>query len=161
MASVNRCTFIGNLTRNPECRFMTSGEAVTNVSIACNDSYKNKAGEKVDSVEFINLVFYRKLAEIVAEYCKKGAPIYVEGKMKTRKYTDKSGVEKYSTEIVVDQMQMLGGKQSEHAEPARQDKPANQSIPAQSSGGAFDDFSSDIPFAPHGKNGADVSWRNL
>jgi single-strand DNA-binding protein len=131
---------------------MTSGEAVTNVSIACNDSYKNKAGEKVDSVEFVNLVFYRKLAEIVAEYCKKGAPIYVEGKMKTRKYTDKAGVEKYSTEIVVDQMQMLGGKQSEHTEPARQDKPAqSQSSPAASTsetgnGRNFDNFDDDIPF---------------
>lgn len=110
MARLNHCFFIGNLTRDPELKYLSSGDAVANVSIACNESWKDKNGEKQESVEFVNLVFYKKLAEIVGELCKKGASIHVEGKMKTRKW-EKDGKTSYATEIIVDKMQMLGGKQ--------------------------------------------------
>jgi len=148
MASVNKCTFIGNLTRDPEVKYMTSGDAVANVSIACNESWKDKSGEKQESVEFVNLVFYRKLAEIVGEYIKKGAPIYVEGKMKTRSWEDKeSGQKRYATEIIVNEMQMLGGKrdneQQDGSDPAPQ-RTAPAAKPAAK--GAFDNFDDDIPF---------------
>ena len=107
MASPNKCMFIGNLNRDPDARYMPNGEAVTNCSIACNEVYKDKSGAKQEKVEFVNLVFYRKLAEIAAEYLKKGSQIYVEGRLQTRKWTDKEGNEKYTTEIIADQMQML------------------------------------------------------
>ena len=136
--SVNKCIFIGNLTRDPEVRYMTNGEAVTNCSIAVNEKWKNKDGQKQEKVEYINLVFYRRLAEIAGKYLKKGALIYVEGKLQTRKYTDKAGVEKYSTEIIVNEMTMLGGKASQIEEEPEQQKPASKD--------AFADFDSDIPF---------------
>jgi single-strand DNA-binding protein len=155
MASVNLCIFIGNLTKDPEVRYMPNGEAVANVSIACNEQWKNKAGEKQESVEFVNLVFYKRLAEIAGEYLRKGASIYVEGKMKTRKW-EKDGVTRYATEIIVNEMTMLGGKSDkpEQSQPASEPKPSQ---PTQ--GGKFDNFDDDIPFAPCGKSGADVSWR--
>lgn len=144
MASLNKCFFMGNLTRDPEIRYLTSGDAVANVSIACNESYKNKAGEKVESVEFVNLVFYKRLAEIVGEYLRKGAPIHVEGKMKTRSWEDKEGVKKYTTEIIVHEMQMLSNKQQggEHSAPAD----GQQSAGSTTKEGAFDNFKDDIPF---------------
>lgn len=143
MASLNRCSFIGNLTRDPEVKFMTSGDAVANVSIACNESWKDKNGEKQESVEYVNLVFYKKLAEIVGEWCKKGASIYVEGKMRTRKYTDKAGIEKYSTEIIVNEMLMLGGKRDSEAQPS-----SNKASGAPKPAAKYDDddIDSDIPF---------------
>lgn len=118
MASVNKCIFIGNTTKEPELKYMASGDAMVNLTIACNDSLKDKNGEKKESVEYINLTFFQKLAEIVGMYVKKGDPIYVEGKMTTRKYTDANGVEKYATSIKVDQMQMLGAKPTSTQAPA-------------------------------------------
>lgn len=144
MASLNRCTFIGNLTKDPEVRYLANGDAVANTSIACNEQWKNKAGEKQESVEFVNLVFYGRTAEIAGEWLKKGASIYVEGKMKTRKWQAKDGADRYSTEIIVGEMKMLGGKpdgQTSNSAPAAQNKPA----PAKS--GGFDNFDDDlIPF---------------
>jgi len=162
MASLNKCFFIGNLTRDPEVKYMTSGETVTNVSIACNEQWKNKAGEKQESVEFVNLVFYKKLAEIAGKYCRKGASIHVEGKMKTRKWQTKEGQDRYSTEIIVDQMQMLGGKReaSEPAQDQHSETKSNGYAPkdAPAAGGSFSDFDSDLPFIYTGSCGL---WRSM
>jgi len=154
--SVNKCIFIGNLTRDPETRYMTSGEAVTNASIACNENYKDKDGNKKESVEFVNLVFYRRLAEIAGEYLKKGASIYIEGKMKTRKWQDKEGKDRYTTEIIVNEMHMLGGKSEQSEIKPKEVSPEKQEAPKN-----FDNFDDDIPFMRHGHSGAGVSWRNM
>lgn len=146
--SVNKFIGIGNLTKDPEVRYMTNGEAVTNCSIACNEKWKNKAGEKQESVEYINLVFYRRLAEIAGEFLKKGSMIYVEGKLATRKWQDKEGKDRYTTDIIVGEMQMLGGKQDVQAgnsAPAAQSKPAGSTTSKPGTGQSFDDFD-DIPF---------------
>ena len=111
MASLNKVTLIGNLGRDPETRYTPDGAAITNFSIATTSQWKDKGtGEKKEETEWHRLVFYNRLAEIAAEYLKKGSSIYVEGRLKTRKWQDKEGVEKTTTEIVVDQMQMLGGR---------------------------------------------------
>jgi single-strand DNA-binding protein len=111
MASLNKVTLIGNLGRDPETRYTPDGAAITNLSIATTSSWKDKnSGEKKEETEWHRCVFYNRLAEIAGEYLKKGSSIYVEGRLKTRKWQDKEGVEKFTTEVVVDQMQMLGGK---------------------------------------------------
>ncbi|TAL76077.1 MAG: single-stranded DNA-binding protein [Burkholderiaceae bacterium] len=112
MASVNKVILIGNLGRDPEVRYSPEGAAICNVSIATTSSWKDKAsGEKREETEWHRVVFYNRLAEIVGEYLKKGRSIYVEGRLKTRKWQDKeTGADRYSTEIVADQMQMLGGR---------------------------------------------------
>ena len=105
MASVNKVILVGNLGRDPETRYSPDGSAITNVSIATTDTWKDKAtGEKKENTEWHRLVFFNRLAEIAGEYLKKGSQIYVEGKLKTRKWTDKEGQEKYTTEVVVDVM---------------------------------------------------------
>ena len=112
MASVNKVIIVGNLGRDPETRYMPNGEAVTNVAVATTESWKDKtSGEKQEKVEWHRITFYRKLAEIAGQYLKKGSQVYVEGRLQTRKWTDKDGVEKYTTEIIADTMQMLGGRQ--------------------------------------------------
>ena len=136
MASVNKFIGIGNLTRDPEIKYMTNGEAVANCAIACNEKWKNKAGEKQEKVEFINLTFYRRLAEIAGEYLKKGAMIYVEGKITTQKWQDKEGNDRYTTSVIVNEMTMLGGKRSDEEKP---------SDVAPAKDGGFDD-SDDISF---------------
>lgn len=108
--SINKCIFIGNLTRDPEVKHMSNGEAVANCSIACNERWKAKDGTPQEKVEFVNLTFYRRLAEIAGEYLKKGSLIYVEGKLSTRKWQDKDGKDRYITEVIVNEMQMLSGK---------------------------------------------------
>lgn len=108
-ASLNNCQFIGRMTRPPETR-EAGGTTITNISIACNETYKDKSGEKVEKCEFVSIVFFGKLASVVAQYTDKGKELYVSGRMTTEKYTDKSGVEKYSTKIIGDKMQLLGGK---------------------------------------------------
>src|SRR5450631_4408327 len=108
--SVNKAILVGGLGKDPETRYMTNGEAVTNATLATSENWKDKSGEKQEKTEWHNLVFYRRLAEVAGEYLKKGAQIYVEGKIQTRKYQTKEGQERYTTEIIVDQMQMLGGK---------------------------------------------------
>ena len=139
---LNQCSFIGRLGKPVETRYMTTGKAVCNFSIAVGSSYKDASGEKKDQTEWINLVAYDKAAEICAEYLVKGSLIFVSGKMKTRKYTTKEGAEKYSTEIIVDKMQMLGGKSAESNDAA----PARSAPAKQQQQQAPEDYDSDVPF---------------
>lgn len=152
--SVNKVILVGRLGKDPETRYMTSGEAVTNVTLATSENWKDKSGEKQEKTEWHNLVFYRRLAEVAGEYLKKGSQIYVEGKIQTRKWQDKeTGKDRYTTEIVVNEMQMLGGKSSggsfevmEHQSPApARSAPAAKSA-APAGKGNFDSFDDDIPF---------------
>lgn len=109
--SVNKVIIIGNLGRDPENRYLPSGEQVTSIAVATTDRWRDKAtGEQKEAAEWHRCVFFGKLAEIAGQYLKKGAQVYVEGRLKTRKYTDKNGIERYQTEIIADQMQMLGQK---------------------------------------------------
>lgn len=112
MASVNKCIIVGNLGRDPELRYAASGDAIANIAVATSFKSKDKnTGESTEKTEWHRISFFGKLAEIVGQYLKKGSTVYVEGRLQTRKYTDKDGVEKFATEIVAEQMQMLGGKQ--------------------------------------------------
>jgi single-strand DNA-binding protein len=111
MASVNKVILVGNLGRDPEVRYTPDGAAITSVSIATTSKYKNKSGEMVEETEWHRVTFFGRLAEIAGEYLKKGRSIYVEGRLKTRKYTDKDGVEKYATDIIANEMQMLGSRE--------------------------------------------------
>ena len=111
MASVNRVTLIGNLGRDPETRYSPDGAAITNVTIATSRQWKDKTtGERKEETEWHRVVFYGRLAEIAGEYLKKGRPVYVEGRLKTRKWQDKDGVDKYTTEIIAEEMQLLGSR---------------------------------------------------
>ena len=112
MASVNKVILIGNLGRDPETRYTTSGDAVTNLRIATTEQWKDKSGEKQERTEWHTVVLFGRQAEVAGEYLKKGRSVYIEGRLQTRKYTDKEGVEKYATEIVGDRMQLLGGRDS-------------------------------------------------
>jgi single-strand DNA-binding protein len=165
MASVNKVILVGNLGRDPEVRYMPNGEAVANFSIATTDNWKDKSGVKQERTEWHNIVMYRRLAEIAGEYLKKGRPVYVEGRLQTRKW-EKDGVTRYTTEIVADQMQMLGtksdggsasydgdmdqggGQDSYNQAPPRPAQAAQNKAPAASKPAAsnFDDFDDDIPF---------------
>ncbi len=142
MASVNDCTFIGNLGRDPEVKYLESGDAVCSISIAVSERWKDKkSGEQKEHTEWIPLSFYGRIAEILGEYCKKGAPIYVKGKFSTRKY-QKDGEDKYITEVKVFSLQLLGNKgDRQESEPERA-KPA----PKKAEGKKQDDFDDDIPF---------------
>lgn len=111
MASVNKVILVGNVGRDPETRYAPSGGAICNLSIATSRFWKDKAtGERREETEWHRVVFYDRLAEIAGEYCKKGRPVYVEGRLKTRKWQDKDGVDKYTTEIIAEQMQLLGSR---------------------------------------------------
>ena len=157
MASVNKVILIGNLGRDPEVRYATSGSAICNVTIATSRQWKDKtSGERQEETEWHRVVFYDRLAEIAGEYLKKGRPVYVEGRLKTRKWTDKDGVEKYTTEIVADQMQLLGSREGmgdgggeggggQRSAPAAR-PPASRPAAAQKSSTGFDDMDDDIPF---------------
>lgn len=138
MTSVNQCNFIGRIGKDPETRYSTSGDAITNITLAVDDSYKNKSGEKVEKCEWVNVTFYRKLAEIAGEYLVKGSLVYVSGKMETRKYTDKNGVERYATNIIANDMKMLGSKQGNSYQSER--------TKTEAQSGGFDDMDDDIPF---------------
>ncbi|HMA31827.1 MAG TPA: single-stranded DNA-binding protein [Casimicrobiaceae bacterium] len=109
MASVNKVILLGNLGRDPETRYTTDGGAVTTLNIATSEQWKDKSGEKQERTEWHRVVLFGRTAEVAGEYLKKGRSVYVEGRLQTRKYTDKDGVEKYSTEIVGDRMQLIGG----------------------------------------------------
>ena len=144
---VNKVILIGNLGQDPEVRFMPNGAAVANITIATSESWKDKnTGEKKEVTEWHRVVFYRKLAEIVGEYLKKGSKVYIEGKLKTRKWTDKNGVDRWTTEIVSDNMQMLDGRSggSGSGEPSSNQNaaPQQKSAPAPQN----NDFDDDIPF---------------
>jgi single-strand DNA-binding protein len=150
--SVNKVILIGRLGKDPETRYMTSGEAVTNCTLATSETWKDKSGEKQEKTEWHNLVFYRRLAEIAGEYLKKGSQIFVEGKLQTRKWQDKEGKDRYTTEIVVNEMTMLGSKSSGAGSfEVVENKPAAASggsaaAKAAPAKGSFDNFDDDIPF---------------
>jgi single-strand DNA-binding protein len=152
MASVNKVILIGNLGRDPETRYMPDGGAVTNVSIATTDVWKDKQGEKQERTEWHRVAFFGKLAEIAGEYLKKGRSIYVEGRLKTRKWQDKDGVEKYTTEIIAEEMKMLGGREGMGGgdgdeAPARNAAPRAAAKPAPAAkASSFDEMDDDIPF---------------
>lgn len=145
MASLNKVQIIGNLGQDPTTRYMPNGDAVTNISVATTETWKDKTtGEKKELTEWHRITFYRKLAEIAGQYLKKGSSIYVEGKLQTRKWTDKDGVERYTTEVIADTMKMLGGgpAQQDDAAPARQ--PQRQQAQDYSTPDRFVD--TDVPF---------------
>ena len=153
MASVNKVILIGNLGADPETRYLPSGDAVTNIRMATTDVWKDKGGEKQEHTEWHRVAFFGKLAEIAGEYLKKGSPVYVEGRIRTRKWQDKEGQDRYSTEIVADRMQLLGSRGGGSEPVAREPKAAaaaeagGGSKPAAKKGGAsFDDMDDDIPF---------------
>lgn len=143
MASVNKAIIVGNLGKDPEVKFLTNGDAVCSFSIATTDSWKDKEGQKQEKTEWHNIVMYRKLAEIAGEYLKKGSPIYVEGSLQTRKWTNKEGQERYTTEIVANSMQMLGGKPQEKQQTQQEPQEDKYEAPKPSVEG---DDSEDIPF---------------
>ncbi|MEH6436874.1 single-stranded DNA-binding protein [Massilia sp. DD77] len=168
MASVNKVIIVGNLGRDPEIRYMPSGDAIANIAVAT--SYKSKdrnTGEQKELTEWHRISFFGRLAEIVGQYLKKGSSVYVEGRLQTRKYTDKDGVEKYATDIIAENMQMLGGRQgmggdsmgggmgggmdddysSAPQRPApRQAPPAPAARPQPKPAPNFSDMDDDIPF---------------
>ena len=172
MASVNKVILVGNLGRDPETRTFPSGDQVCNATLATTDKWKDKqSGEMREATEWHRLVFNGRLAEIAAQYLRKGSQIYVEGQIRTRKYNDKDGVEKYATDIRVDQMQMLGSRQGQGgpaaggdddggygsgsgygggaARPAARPPAGRPAAPAPSpakSSSGFDDMDDDIPF---------------
>ena len=132
MAGVNKVILVGNLGKDPEIRYLDSGVAVANFSLATTENYKNKEGERVSQTEWHNVVLWRGLAEVAEKYLKKGASVYVEGKIKTKKWEDKEGFTRYSTEILCDSMTMLGSKS------ASEDKVDDAS--------SSDDSKDDLPF---------------
>lgn len=156
--AVNKVILVGNLGKDPEIRNLQSGESVANIAIATSNKYKNRAGEMVDETEWHNAVLFGRLAEIAGQYLKKGSTVYVEGRLKTEKYTDKNGVEKYATKVIVSELKMLGGRtagESEsHGATRQQNAPQSRQVPAprqapqapQGSGSGFDDMDDDIPF---------------
>ncbi|MCO6414207.1 MAG: single-stranded DNA-binding protein [Thiogranum sp.] len=145
---INKVILVGNLGKDPEVRYMPSGNAVCNVTLATSDSWKDKqTGEQKDRTEWHNLVFYNRLAEIAGEYLKKGSQIYAEGRLQTRKWQDKSGNDRYTTEIIVSDMQMLGGRGGGGGGSAdfggsQESRSSSSAAPA----GAPDEFDDDIPF---------------
>jgi single-strand DNA-binding protein len=156
MASVNKVILIGNLGADPETRFLPSGDAVANIRIATTENWKDKSGEKQEHTEWHRVSFFGKLAEIAGEYLKKGSPVYIEGRIRTRKWQDKEGQDRYSTEIVADRMQLLGsrgggsaasGGDSMPREPRAAAEGGAAKPAAKKGGGAsFDDMDDDIPF---------------
>lgn len=130
MASVNKVIILGNLGRDPEVRFSADGAAVCNIAIATSSSWKDKnSGEKREETEWHKVVFYGRLAEIAGEYLKKGKPVYVEGRLKTRKWQNKEGVDQYTTEVIADSMQLLGGREEGSQAPAPQQRQAPAAQP--------------------------------
>src|ERR1700681_1837392 len=154
MASVNKVILIGNLGRDPETRYTTGGDAVTNIRIATTDTWKDKNGDKQEKTEWHTVVFFGRQAEIAGEYLKKGRQIYVEGRLQTRKWQDKEGQDRYTTEIIADRMQMLGSREGGGASPPAEaaERPAgteprsgtkSAGPPAKKN---VDDLDDDIPF---------------
>ncbi|MGB6241412.1 MAG: single-stranded DNA-binding protein [Castellaniella sp.] len=161
MASVNKVILVGNLGRDPEVRYSPDGAAICNVSIATTSTWKDKAsGERREETEWHRVVFYNRLAEIAGEYLRKGRSVYVEGRLKTRKWQDKeTGADRYSTDIVADQMQMLGGREggesagggdaggfSQAPAPRRAPQQQRPAAPAAAPASNLADMDDDIPF---------------
>jgi len=139
---VNKVILVGNLGADPEVKYMPNGNAVANVTVATSESWKDKqSGEQKDKTEWHRVVFFRRLAEIAGEYLKKGSQIYIEGKLQTRKWQDKNGNDRYTTEIIANEMQMLGGRGGGSAEFG-----AASSAAAPAPAAAVDEFDDDIPF---------------
>jgi single-strand DNA-binding protein len=160
---LNKVTLIGNLGADPEVRYMPTGGAVTNISLATTRRWKDRdSGERRDATEWHRVVFFNRLAEVVGEYLRKGSQVYVEGRLQTRKWQDKDGVDRYSTEIVASEMQMLGSRSdgtatmgstatanpSYNSAPAASNTPATpvQAMPSSPPPAAYEDFDDDIPF---------------
>ena len=158
MASVNKVILVGNLGADPETRYMPNGDAVANIRLATTESWKDKAsGEKKEITEWHRVVFYRKLAEIVGQYLKKGSAVYVEGRIRTRKWQDKEGQERYTTEIEANEMQMLGGRQNSASSsggeteyggsmPSSSPSSGQRSSAPAKKAPSFEDMDDDIPF---------------
>ena len=162
MASVNKVIIVGNLGKDPEVRYMPSGSAICNITVATSRQWKdNTSGDRQEETEWHRIALFDRLAEIAGEYLKKGRPVYIEGRLKTRKYTDKDGVEKFTTEIVASEMQLLGGREGggggggddmgggerpQRSAPAPRPAPAPRQAPATKSSTGFDDMDDDIPF---------------
>jgi single-strand DNA-binding protein len=160
MASVNTVILIGNLGKDPEVRYMPSGSAICNITVATSRQWKDKtSGDRQEETEWHRIVFFDRMAEIAGEFLKKGRPVYVEGRLKTRKWTDKDGVEKYTTEIVATDMQLLGSREGMgggdeaggggsfgRERPAARPASAPATKPAAKSSTGFDDMDDDIPF---------------
>jgi|TARA_B110000263_G_scaffold938_1_gene772 single-strand DNA-binding protein len=138
MAGVNKVILIGNLGKDPEVRYLDSGVAVANFSLATTESYKNKEGERVSQTEWHNIVLWRGLAEVAEKWLKKGSSVYIEGKIRSRKWEDKEGNTRYTTEILADNMTMLGKKEDSSAEKT-ETTPEQESIPQEEKG-------DDLPF---------------
>ena len=165
MAAVNKVILIGNLGRDPDVRYMPNGDAVTNITLATTETWKDRGtGERREATEWHRVVFFRKLAEIAGQYLKKGSQIYVEGSLKTRKWQDKEGLERYTTEIVANEMRMLGSRQGQGSSDGG-DYGSTRERPQASAGGAarqdaapqaqaqsapenndYNNFDDDIPF---------------
>ena len=153
MASINKVILVGNLGRDPEVRYTPDNNAITNISVATTDRYKDKhTGEQKEITEWHRVVFFIRLAEIAGEYLKKGSQVYIEGRLRTRKWTDQSGVDKYTTEIIADQMQMLGSRSGGSGGGVAYDDgygaPAAAPAPARAPAAKkpVDDLEDDIPF---------------
>ncbi len=163
MASVNKVILVGNLGKDPEVRYLPSGDPVANITVATSSRYKSKTGEMVEETEWHRVTFFGRLAEIASQYLKKGRPVYVEGRIKTNKYTDKNGVERYSTDVIASEMQLLGSREGSGepnhgdddggysrpaaaARPAAVARPAPAAAPAARPPSGFDDMDDDIPF---------------
>ena len=148
MASINKVILVGRCGQDPEVRYLPSGETVANITVATSESWKDKqTGEKKELTEWSRISFFGKLAEIAGQYLKKGSQVYIEGRLRTRKYTDKEGIDRYATEIIADTMQMLGSRQdgqestgrNKYAEQTGRDAPSQRPAP-------MSDMDDDIPF---------------
>jgi len=162
MASVNKVILVGNLGRDPEMRYMPSGDALASFSIATTDTWKDKSGQRQERTEWHRISMFGKQAEIAGQYLKKGSSVYIEGRLQTRKWTDKEGHERNTTEVVADRMQMLGGRagggnafevmdgDDDMSSPPRQqasrEQPSGGTSRPAGGGSGFDDFEDDIPF---------------
>ena len=156
MASVNKVILVGNLGADPETRFMPNGDAIANIRLATTESWKDKAtGEKKELTEWHRVVFRSKLAEIVGQYLKKGSAVYIEGRIRTRKWQDKEGQERYTTEIEAREMQMLGGRQNassssdgevEYGGSMPSSAPSSSRTAPAKKAPSFEDMDDDIPF---------------
>ncbi len=143
MASLNKVMLIGNLGKAPELRYLPNGDAVANFSIATTESYKDKNGDKHEKTEWHNITCYRRLGEIAGQYLKKGSSVYIEGKIQTRKWQDKSGADRYTTEIIADEMKMLGSRDGDRQEQSPQQSQQRTAAKPQATVAEFED---DLPW---------------
>jgi single-strand DNA-binding protein len=146
MASVNKVILVGNLGRDPEVRRMPSGDAMVNLSIATTDTWKDKGGERQEKTEWHRVVMFGRVAEVAGEYLKKGSQAYFEGRLQTRKWTDKEGQDKYTTEVVADRMQMLGSRSGSGGGGDGESQSSVKSSGSSEFSGGLDDLEDDIPF---------------